>query len=111
MFILVSFSFVKLPHLGLTYFPKGGILFIKIMDNKLDDREILYFAICNQIGLYNSFLEDNKNNLSKEDIEFSEYIIARSMEIRDNMEKDFLIKPNSDVDKPISRPKWTEESM
>lgn len=81
------------------------------MDNKLDDREILYFAICNQIGLYNSFLEDNKNNLSKEDIEFSEYIIARSMEIRDNMKKDFLIKPNSDVDKPISRPKWTEESM
>lgn len=81
------------------------------MDNKLDDREILYFAICNQIGLYNSFLEDNKNNLLKEDIEFSEYIIARSMEIRDNMEKDFLIKPNSDVDKPISRPKWTEESM
>lgn len=81
------------------------------MDNKLDDREILYFAICNQIGLYNSFLEDNKNNLSKEDIEFSEYIIARSMEIRGNMEKDFLIKPNSDVDKPISRPKWTEESM
>ena len=63
MFILVSFSFVKLPHLGLTYFPKWGFLFIKVMDNKLDDIEILYFAICNQIGLYNSFLEDNKNNL------------------------------------------------
>lgn len=111
MFILVSFSFVKLPHLGLTYFPKWGFLFIKIMDNKLDDIEILYFAICNQIGLYNSFLEDNKNNLSKEDIEFSEYIIARSMEIRDNMEKNLKNKFDLDVDKPISRPKWTEESM
>ena len=33
------------------------------MDNKLDDIEILYFAICNQIGLYNSFLEDNKNTI------------------------------------------------
>lgn len=88
-----------------------GFLFIKVMDNKLDDIEILYFAICNQIGLYNSFLEDNKNNLSKEDIEFSEYIIARSMEIRDNMEKNLENKFDLDVDKPISRPKWTEESM
>ena len=61
------------------------------MDNKLDDIEILYFAICNQIGLYNSFLEDNKNNLSKEDIEFSEYIIARSIEIRDNMERNLIL--------------------
>ena len=81
------------------------------MDNKLDDIEILYLAICNQIGLYNSFLEDNKNNLSKEDIEFSEYIIARSMEIRDNMEKNLDNRFDLDVDKPISRPKWTEESM
>lgn len=81
------------------------------MDNKLDDIEILYFAICNQIGLYNSFLEDNKNNLSKEDIEFSEYIIARSMEIRENMENGLLYKFNLDEYKPISRPKWTEENM
>ena len=39
------------------------------MDNKLDDIEILYFAICNQIGLYNSFQEDKKNNLPKEDFQ------------------------------------------
>lgn len=33
------------------------------------------------------------------------------MEIRDNMEKNLKNKFDLDVDKPISRPKWTEESM
>ena len=33
------------------------------------------------------------------------------MEIRDNMEKNLENKFDLDVDKPISRPKWTEESM
>lgn len=81
------------------------------MGKKLDDIEILYLAICNQIGLYNSFLEDNRNNLSQEDIEFSEYIISRSMEIRDSIEMDLLKSNTEKEDKPINRPRWTEESM
>lgn len=68
-------------------------------------KEILYLAICNQILIYNDFLEDE--TISEEERGMANYIIEKSMEVRDILEKEIM----GNEDKPISRPRWEEETM
>lgn len=68
-------------------------------------RDIIYLAICNQILSYDELLRDD--TLSEEDRDMANYIIEKSIEVRDKLEKEIM----GEDDKPISRPRWEEGTM
>ena len=68
-------------------------------------RDIIYLAICNQILSYDELLRDD--TLSEEDKDMANYIIEKSIEVRDKLEKEIM----GEDDKPISRPRWEEGTM
>lgn len=63
-----------------------------------DSREIIYIALCNQITLYTSFLEEDNKSTPKER-ELAQYLIMRSEELLDEMSEEI-------EETPISRPSW-----
>lgn len=68
------------------------------MDVTDDSREIIYIALCNQITLYTSFLEEDNKSTPKER-ELAQYLIMRSEELLDEMSEEI-------EETPISRPSW-----
>ncbi len=63
----------------------------------MEDREILYLAICNQIQLYSETLEQPLDEANRG---MAEYILMRSLEI----EEQFRLELG--VESPISKPNW-----
>lgn len=65
-----------------------------------EDIAVIYIALCNQLVLYNSFLEEKE--LSKEDLDITNYILSRTEGLLDKYEKQL------GGELPIKRPSWTQ---
>ena len=67
----------------------------------IENREIIYLAICNQIQIYHLLLEDS--SIDKDNREMMSYILEESLKIEENMRKELQ------KETPIGRPKWTQK--
>lgn len=67
----------------------------------VENREIIYLAICNQIQIYHLLLEDS--SIDKDNREMMSYILEESLKIEENMRKELQ------KETPIGRPKWTQK--
>lgn len=67
----------------------------------MDDDEIIYIALSNNILAYTQLIEEDK--ATKEALQLAEYIITRSLELLDTYGA--KIK-KEDTETPIQKPKW-----
>lgn len=67
----------------------------------MDDKSIIYLALCNQVQDYQLLLQEESKNLSDEDRGMAEYIISRSLEIIDKLAPELINEGTA-----IKRPKW-----
>lgn len=67
-----------------------------------DEKEIIYFALINQIEHYKEVLEDTSNPLKGEERELAEYIFMRTLEIEERFAQEIC----QESDQPIKRPTW-----
>ena len=67
----------------------------------MEDKEIIYLALCNQVQSYQLLLEDSEN-LSEENRGMAEYIISRSLEMIDKLALELGVEGAN----AIKRPRW-----
>lgn len=67
-----------------------------------DEKEIIYFALINQIEHYKEVLEDTSNPLKGGERELAEYIFMRTLEIEERFAQEIY----QESDQPIKRPSW-----
>lgn len=69
----------------------------------MDEKEIIYLALINQLEHYKEVLEDtSKYPLEGEDRSLIEYVFMRTLEI----EEKYYNELAKEADSPIQRPKW-----
>lgn len=68
----------------------------------MDEAEIIYLALINQIEHYKEVLEDTSNPLKGDERILAEYIFMRTLEIEEKYYDKFAKEENS----TIKRPKW-----
>lgn len=66
----------------------------------MDDNELIYIALSNNILSYNQLIEGGIED--PEELQLAEYIIYRSLQLIDT----YGAKINQAIDAPIQKPKW-----
>ena len=69
----------------------------------MDEAEIIYLALINQIEHYKEVLEDTSNPLKEEERTLAEYIFMRTLEIEEKYYNQFA---EEETNSTIKRPKW-----
>lgn len=73
---------------------------------KMDEREIIYLALINQIEHYKEVLDDTSNPLKEEERTLAEYIFMRTLEIEEKYYAEFTKEDQEKLNSTIKRPKW-----
>lgn len=72
----------------------------------MDEREIIYLALINQIEHYKEVLDDTSNPLKEDERILAKYIFMRTLEIEEKYYAEFTKEDQEKLNSTIKRPKW-----